>query len=78
MGRAAQSCWPVLSSGLGEEQVLQPRALPRGGFPAPCVSQGPPESSSEDPGGGGQASPGRATDELLQGRDPGASSAALT
>lgn len=67
MGRAAQSCWPVRSSGLGEEQGLQPRALPRAGFPARRVSRGPPESSSEDPGGGGQASPGHATDELLQG-----------
>ena len=34
MGRAAQSCWPGVRAGLGEEQGLQPRALPRGGAPA--------------------------------------------
>ena len=80
MGRAVQSCWPGVRTGLGEEQGLQPRALPRGGAPARVSPRSRQSQVLRTRGRRGQASPQHATDELLQGKETGASSssAALT
>lgn len=57
MGRAAQELLACTEFGLGRSKGYSLVHYPRAGFPARRASRGPPESSSEDPGVWGQASP---------------------